>query len=183
MLCQIEGDSLAVKKALITVSCRLQDFPPAGRPQMGWTLPHEAIPQETFHNVRGAFTRQNSVLPPMPAASVTYASGGYPFSTEAERVPTLASRTEQEVVVYRLLCSNDRVGGVIGKGGTIVKALQNETGASISFGGSMAECDERLITISAIEVCLSAINFHQCFFLNICMVLGVIIRFSLACFA
>lgn len=150
-LIEIEGDSLAVKKALITVSCRLQDFPPAGRPQMGWTLPHEAIPQETFHNVRGAFTRQNSVLPPMPAASVTYASGGYPFSIEAERVPTLASRTEQEVVVYRLLCSNDRVGGVIGKGGTIVKALQNETGASISFGGSMAECDERLITISAIE--------------------------------
>lgn len=106
--------------------------------------------------------RLNPVLPPMPVGSVTYGSGGYPFSTEAGRVPTLASRTEQEVV-YRLLCSNDRVGGVIGKGGTIVKALQNETGASISFGGSVAECDERIITISALEVCLTAITFNLFF--------------------
>lgn len=162
MLCQIEGNSLAVKKALITVSRRLQDFPPTGRAQTSWTRPYEAIPQETFHNMRVDLPQLNPVLPPMPAGSVTYGSGGYPFSTEAGRVPTLASRTEQEVV-YRLLCSNDRVGGVIGKGGTIVKALQNETGTSISFGGSVAECDERIITISAMEVCLTAIAFNLFF--------------------
>lgn len=47
------------------------------------------------------------------------------------------------------------LGGVIGKGGTIIKALQNETGASITIGATVAECDERLITVAALEVGLS----------------------------
>jgi poly(rC)-binding protein 2/3/4 len=55
-------------------------------------------------------------------------------------------------VVFRILCNNDRVGGVIGKGGNIVTALQNETGATISIGPKVAGCDERLITVTASEV-------------------------------
>lgn len=87
----------------------------------------------------------------MPAGSFTYASGGHPLLREAERAPTLDLRTQPQEVGFRLLCSSDRVGGVIGKGGTIVRALQNETGASIIVGAPVPECDERLITITAIE--------------------------------
>ncbi|GFS32732.1 RNA-binding KH domain-containing protein [Actinidia rufa] len=114
----IEGDMLAVKKALVTVSRCLQDSPLVDRVKMTGNRPLEAIPLETLPDLLVDLPLQrSSVLPPMPASSVNYASGG----------------------------------GVIGKGGTIVRALQNETGASISVGGSVADCDERLITITAME--------------------------------
>ncbi|XAR72411.1 hypothetical protein NMG60_11019037 [Bertholletia excelsa] len=50
-----------------------------------------------------------------------------------------------------LLCPSDKVGGIIGKGGTIVKALQKEAGALITVGPTLDGCYERLITIAAIE--------------------------------
>nr|KYP61193.1 KH domain-containing protein At4g18375 family [Cajanus cajan] len=54
-------------------------------------------------------------------------------------------------VTFKILCSNDRVGAIIGKGGSIVKALQNESGATISFGPSVDACEDRLVTITASE--------------------------------
>ncbi|PSS02785.1 KH domain-containing protein [Actinidia chinensis var. chinensis] len=149
---EIEGDMLAVKKALVTVSRCLQDCPLVDRVKMTGNRPLEAIPLETLPDLLVDLPLQrSSVLPPMPASSVNYASGGRTLSIEAERTSTLDSRTHQEEIAFRLLCYHDRVGGVIGKGGTIVRALQNETGASISVGGSVADCDERLITITAME--------------------------------
>ncbi|KAM2027585.1 hypothetical protein ACFX1T_019857 [Malus domestica] len=37
-------------------------------------------------------------------------------------------KPSQEVLTFRLLCPEERVGGVIGKGGTIIKTLKQETG-------------------------------------------------------
>ncbi|KAL6964217.1 hypothetical protein U1Q18_035275 [Sarracenia purpurea var. burkii] len=149
---EIEGDIPSVKRALVAVSRCLQDCPPVDRVKMTGSRHLEAIPRETLHDFRMDLPPpRSSVLQPMPDNSVTYASRGRPLSIEAERSSTLDSRSQQQEVVFKLLCSNDRVGGVIGKGGTIVKALQNETGASISVGASVAECDERLITITAKE--------------------------------
>ncbi|PSS19222.1 KH domain-containing protein [Actinidia chinensis var. chinensis] len=149
-LIEIEGDVLAVKKALLTVSGRLQDCPPVDRPKTSGRQPIKAIPQGPLPGLHRDLPQRCSILPPMPDGSVTYVCG-HPFSIEAERVPTLASRTQPQEVVFRLLCSNDRAGGVIGRGGTIVKALQDETGASINVAGPVAGCDERLITITAME--------------------------------
>ncbi|KAL6218349.1 hypothetical protein ACLB2K_011563 [Fragaria x ananassa] len=117
---EIEGDILAVKKALVAVSARLQD-----------------CPRDTLPEIR-------VVISSLPSSS--YVSG---VSVEAESIPTLDARTLQQEVTFRILCANDRAGGVIGKGGAIVRALQNETGATISVGGSVADSDERLITITA----------------------------------
>ncbi|XP_004290406.1 PREDICTED: poly(rC)-binding protein 3-like [Fragaria vesca subsp. vesca] len=119
---EIEGDILAVKKALVAVSARLQD-----------------CPRDTLPEIR-------VVISSLPSSS--YVSG---VSVEAESIPTLDARTLQQEVTFRILCANDRAGGVIGKGGAIVRALQNETGATISVGGSVADSDERLITITASE--------------------------------
>ena len=149
---------MAVKKALVTVSGRLQDCPPVDRPKTSGRQPIKAIPQGPLPGLHRDLPQRCSILPPMPDGSVTYVCG-HPFSIEAERVPTLASRTQPQEVVFRLLCSNDRAGGVIGRGGTIVKALQDETGASINVAGPVAGCDERLITITAMEVSHVAINF------------------------
>lgn len=49
--------------------------------------------------------------------------------------------------VYRILCPSKKIGGVIGKGGNIVKALREETRAKISVSDSVLGSDERVIII------------------------------------
>ncbi|XP_050145611.1 KH domain-containing protein HEN4 isoform X2 [Malus sylvestris] len=145
---EIEGDILAVKKALVAVSGCLQDCPPIDKTRMTGSRP-EAVPRETLPDLRlDQLSQRNSMLN-LPISSMSYATGVRPSSIEAERIPTL--ETKQQEVSFRILCANDRIGGVIGRGGSIVRALQNETGASISIAASVAECDERLITVSASE--------------------------------
>lgn len=49
--------------------------------------------------------------------------------------------------VYRILCPSRKIGGVIGKGGSIVKALREETQAKITVADSVSGSDERVIII------------------------------------
>ncbi|XP_077243928.1 KH domain-containing protein At4g18375-like isoform X2 [Tasmannia lanceolata] len=51
----------------------------------------------------------------------------------------------------KILCSTERIGGVIGKGGCNVKQLQNETGASINVQDIIPDADERVIVVSSTE--------------------------------
>lgn len=151
---QIEGDVLAVKKALIAVSRRLQDCSSVEKTRIIASKPVEALPHETFSDLHlDLVTQRNSGLHAMPSSSINYASGVHAVSLDVDRVPALETKTLGQEVIFKILCSNDRVGGVIGKGGAIVRALQNDTGAGISVGASIANCDERVITISASEVC------------------------------
>ncbi|KDO53984.1 hypothetical protein CISIN_1g009173mg [Citrus sinensis] len=124
----------------------------------------EALSIETQHRLFGAVSQEilpdlhvdilsqrNSVLTTAPSSSISYVSAVRPLSLESDRVATLDARTQQQEVSFRILCSNDKVGAVIGKGGTIIRALQSEAGAFISVGATMPECDERLITVTASE--------------------------------
>ncbi|GFZ15898.1 RNA-binding KH domain-containing protein [Actinidia rufa] len=49
--------------------------------------------------------------------------------------------------VYRILCHSKKIGSVIGKGGSIVKALREETQSKITVADSVAGSDERVIII------------------------------------
>lgn len=138
-LVEIEGYVLALKKALVAVSRRLQDFPVVDKTKMIGSRPLESVRHETAPDFHLDVPMQSSMVSSMPNNSY------------ADRDPTLDSSRMQDEVIYRILCSNDKVGGVIGKGGSIIRALQSETGASISIGASVADCGERLITITALE--------------------------------
>ncbi|XP_043709876.1 KH domain-containing protein HEN4-like isoform X2 [Telopea speciosissima] len=148
---ELTGNILAVKKALVAVSGRLQACPPTEKARSIASGP------ETIHH--GSFPDPHGELPPLrsslftrtSSSSIDYASRGRPLSTDVDRIPTLNPKKTEQEVLFRLLCSNDKIGGIIGKGGVIVRALQNETGASISCGASVAEADERIITVSAME--------------------------------
>ncbi|KAJ3694502.1 hypothetical protein LUZ60_009982 [Juncus effusus] len=55
-----------------------------------------------------------------------------------------------ETMTYRLLCNNDKVGGVIGKAGHVVKNIKNETGTDVVISELVpgSESDERMIALS-----------------------------------
>ncbi|XP_027339729.1 KH domain-containing protein HEN4-like isoform X2 [Abrus precatorius] len=176
---EIEGKVSSVKKALVAVSQRLQDCPPVDRAKVVGSKPYEmvqhealvALPRETYTAApRETFTAapretlnavsresvdhmllRSSTLSTLSSTSNSYATGVHSLPVEVNRVSSLEPRTLQQEVTFRILCPNDRVGGVIGKGGSIVRALQSETGTMISIGPAVAECEDRLITITASE--------------------------------
>ncbi|XP_076894515.1 KH domain-containing protein HEN4-like [Bidens hawaiensis] len=121
---EIEGDILAIKKALLAVTGCLQERSYAHKAKTVLGGPHHAVSQETIIN---GHTDISSV------------------SSDGDTCPP------QQEIVFRMLCSSDRVGSVIGKSGSIIQALQNESGANISFSGPVAGCDERVITITSKE--------------------------------
>ncbi|KAI4316061.1 hypothetical protein L6164_024078 [Bauhinia variegata] len=49
-------------------------------------------------------------------------------------------------VVFRLLCLTSKIGSVIGKGGTIISEIRQETGVKVKVEDTIPGCDERVIT-------------------------------------
>lgn len=56
-----------------------------------------------------------------------------------------------EDTVFRILCPGSKIGSVIGKGGSIIKSLRQETRAKIKIVDAVPGVDERVIIISCSE--------------------------------
>uniref|UniRef100_A0A0E0LJY3 K Homology domain-containing protein n=1 Tax=Oryza punctata TaxID=4537 RepID=A0A0E0LJY3_ORYPU len=52
---------------------------------------------------------------------------------------------------FRLLCPVTLAGGLIGKNGMVIKAIEVNSGASVDVGATVHRCMERAITVSALE--------------------------------
>ncbi|XP_027932391.1 KH domain-containing protein HEN4 [Vigna unguiculata] len=163
---EIEGRVSSVKKALVAVSQRLQDCPPVDRTKIMGSKPYEmvqyeaidALPREALtavtavpHETIDRLPLRSSALSSLSSCSNSYGTRVHSLPAEVNRVSSLEPKALQQEVTFRILCSNDRVGGVIGKGGNIIRALQSETGARIIIGPSVAGCEDRVITITASE--------------------------------
>ncbi|KAL6601213.1 hypothetical protein ACP70R_044433 [Stipagrostis hirtigluma subsp. patula] len=143
-LIHISGNFSAVQKALLAVSTCLQDNPrpdtsniPAGRafgPPGGVTGCPAGIDP---HSQRGYLPPH---IPDYHTRNYSSNAGG----------PGPRFFVEQEIV-FRMIILNDMVGSIIGKGGSTIRALQSETGASIKILELIADSDERVIAISARE--------------------------------
>ncbi|XP_054798133.1 KH domain-containing protein HEN4-like [Prosopis cineraria] len=57
-------------------------------------------------------------------------------------------RPSQEMLTFRLLCYAERVGSIIGKGGAIIKTVQQETASEIKVIESESDSEDRIIVIS-----------------------------------
>ncbi|KAG9157402.1 hypothetical protein Leryth_010247 [Lithospermum erythrorhizon] len=148
---EVEGDITAVKKALIALARCLQDCP-VNKGRIGGGRSFEQPQQEASFDPRMDLPmHRGSIAPPVATSSNGFSSGGQSMSVEGERAPMMDSRASIREVVFNILCPNDRVGGVIGKGGSIVKNFEIETGTAVSVGPVVAESAERLITISSME--------------------------------
>lgn len=146
---EIEGDVMAVKRALLGVSAQLQECSQAEKLSIKQNRPLESISQSAGHDFRADLPPHQTPLS-LTTSSYTSAVVGRSSSSEADVLSTSKSNLQQEVV-FRILCSNDRVGGLIGRGGSIVQGLEEESGASIHIGSTVANCNERMVTISSME--------------------------------
>ncbi|RDX73005.1 KH domain-containing protein HEN4, partial [Mucuna pruriens] len=150
---QITGNFTAVKKALLSVSSCLLDnvansgaFKPSGPGGLHGTAPAQVDPYP-----------QRGYAPSGPHAPGHH-SRGYSFPSPESAGPAHRMFVEEEVV-FKLLCHHDKVGSLIGKGGSVVRTLQNETGASIQIVEAGPDSDERVVVISAREACNLCVIF------------------------
>ncbi|MQL85911.1 hypothetical protein Taro_018437 [Colocasia esculenta] len=147
-LIHITGSFSAVRKALLAVSGCLQD-----------NL------KTDISNFMASKSLGGSPLGAGPAAHMErFPQRGYPTGLHpSDYHPRYSSHLGLEIhassqrkvleedVLFRMLCTNDKVGSIIGKGGSIVRALQSDTGASIKIVDAILDSEERVIAISARE--------------------------------
>lgn len=109
-----------------------------------------------FSAVRKALLSVSSCLQVSPGANTvnsaaTRSSGMSLHGTGTENIEANHRMVTEEEVVFRLLCQVDRIGSLIGKGGSIIRLLQSETGASIKIADSAPDSEETVVVISARE--------------------------------
>ena len=100
----------------------------------------------------------SSTAPVVGITPVIPAFGGYKGDVAGDW-PSIPRRDESAAKEFslRLLCAAVNVGGVIGKGGGIIKQIRQESGAFIKVDSSNSGAeDDCIITVSAKEVISSS---------------------------
>ncbi|KAM0906455.1 hypothetical protein ACQ4PT_016761 [Festuca glaucescens] len=144
-LLQVSGDPMVVRKALLQVSSRLHDNPSRSQQHLASSLT-QPFPV-------GSRLGSSSNAPVVGITSMVSPYGGYKGDMVGNWPSIYQPRREESSAKefsLRLLCAPANVGGVIGKGGGIIKQLRQESGASIQVDSSSAE-DDCIITVSAKE--------------------------------
>lgn len=70
--------------------------------------------------------------------------------------------SKSEELIIRVLCPFDKIGRVIGKGGSTIKSIRQDTGARIEVDDNKTDRDDCLITVTASEVSCSFLAFSFC---------------------
>ncbi|KAF8028413.1 hypothetical protein BT93_E1119 [Corymbia citriodora subsp. variegata] len=146
---QITGEIEAVRKALLLVSQQLSENVPRD---------NEASPANTTGQSSNsschALNRSAAVQGAAKSSSSTRDGRGY-RSTVRPMMPKFNEgglvgqmRPPKEVLCFRLLCSSERVGGIIGKGGNVVRALEQDTGCEIKVVEGLSDAEDRIVAIS-----------------------------------
>lgn len=141
---QISGSFPDVKKALLSVSNFVQDSRRVDAHKANVTKSSGVVVQGNPYPPAAEPFHQRGYAP-------GYHSRGYSSGPGHETVGGRNRMFYEEEVVFKLLCHLDKVGSLIGKGGSIVRTFQNETGASIKIADILPDSEERIVVISARE--------------------------------
>ncbi|KAM1009650.1 hypothetical protein FF1_045063 [Malus domestica] len=145
-LVQISGEAPLVKKALFQIASRLHD-----NPSRSQHLLTSSVPMYSGGSLMGP-----SGGPPLMGIAPMMGpyGGGYKGDVgDWSRSLYSAPRDEASSKEFsiRLVCPTANIGGVIGKGGTIINQIRQDSGAVIKVDSSATEGDDCLITVSAKE--------------------------------
>ncbi|XXG74736.1 hypothetical protein AAC387_Pa07g3382 [Persea americana] len=167
---QITGDAENVNKALFAVSAIMYKFPPKEEISLDATVPELSpsiiIPADVpIYPTGGLYAGADAMVPPtgsippvVPAPhiselhSYTDAGTAWPVYTSAlPAVPAYSGPSRSEELVIQLLCPSDRLGRVIGRGGSSIKSVRQESGARVDVGDPRADSEQCVITVTSTE--------------------------------
>ncbi|KAF8406158.1 hypothetical protein HHK36_008238 [Tetracentron sinense] len=159
-LVQLTGGLDAVRKALQSVSQQLLENPPRDRDSFpGKPIGPSSNPFDPPLHKPGAYPTPNYHFPAQGAPYATGPHDGADYHSIAhpsipqfhESVIPSRIKPSQDILTLRLLCHNEKVGVVIGKGGTIIKTIQHETGCNIKIMEGVPDSEDRIIVVSGPE--------------------------------
>lgn len=164
---QITGDSEDVKKALFAVSAIIYKFPPKEEIPLDTNVseipPSIIIPADMpIYPASGFFGSADPVVPPRSGPPLIDAHApelplpgyGDTGSMWPVVVPSYGGASRSEELTIRVLCPSDKIGRVIGKGGSTIKSVRQASGAHIEVDDtkvSKDKCKECLIKIITTE--------------------------------
>ncbi|XP_057972900.1 KH domain-containing protein HEN4-like [Malania oleifera] len=156
-LVQITGGLDAARKALQLVSQQLlenaprdhESFPASSTGSSSHSQGHPLPRLEGFPPTSFPFPAQGASFVAGPRDGVDYHSAA-PSLIPKFHESGVAGRMKppQDILIFRLLCPDDKVGSIIGKGGTIIKQVQLDTGCEIKVLEGVADSEDRIIVIS-----------------------------------
>nr|GMD94687.1 KH domain-containing protein HEN4-like [Ipomoea batatas] len=141
-LVQISGQHGAVKKAIESISQQLLESSP---------LEQDPLPANASGPSSQPFGHRSSSQDSHPRPNNPFNGPRPPYSTgyhDGETGFRGQMNPPQDALTFRLLCPDEKVGGVIGKGGSIIKTIQHETGCEIQVLEGAADSEDRIIAIS-----------------------------------
>eukprot|EP00250_Pteridium_aquilinum_P023021 c2606_g1_i1 orf=247-2235(+) len=160
---QIVGDASAVKKAIRVVAERLYENPAQEQIQFSSLAPPRAaggrafspedidIPPRNIANARRNadlhHQRHFASYSDMETSNSSYSRDVHSGTTDVGW-PTRAVKDE---LVFRILCPNEKIGGIIGRGGNIIRGLQEDIGVRIKVLEPVPGSAERIIVIVSVE--------------------------------
>eukprot|EP00250_Pteridium_aquilinum_P016424 c23097_g2_i1 orf=376-2331(-) len=154
---QIVGDANAVRKALHLVSTQLVENPPRERhpgasrsPSRGAFLSEDS-PYQPALNSRGSYNNAGQHQKNLPLSHSDFGAGAGAMGGHFHGSGNARPDAQDDDLVFRILCPREKIGGIIGKGGSIVRTLEEEIGVSINVCGAVPGSDERVVIISSIE--------------------------------
>ncbi|KAH9625974.1 hypothetical protein KSS87_022374 [Heliosperma pusillum] len=151
---QITGVGDAVKRAIKSVSQQMIENSNAD---------HDSVPSNSSgpatHSRSHPVSRLDSQSSrPLPFRGVPLGSGFRDNADLRSNGPPLPLRFHEHImpnqidvpaaVTFRLLCPDEKVGIIIGKGGSIVKTIKHETGCEINVLEGIPEEEERVVVVS-----------------------------------
>lgn len=148
MTFQITGEAAVVRKALYQIASRLHDNPSRSQHLLSSAVPN-AYPSG------GSLMGATAGAPVMGLTPLVGPYGGYKADSgdwSRSFYPAPRDDSSSKEFSIRLVCPTANIGGVIGKGGTIINQIRQESGAGIKVDSSAAEGDDCIILISAKEV-------------------------------
>ncbi|KAI4337543.1 hypothetical protein L6164_015946 [Bauhinia variegata] len=145
-LIQITGGVEVVRKALQSVSQQLLENPP--RDQESLPVNPTGLSSRSFGPNR-SFAAQGGPYTVASRDISDFHSAPHP------RIPKLHEgaihgrhQPSQEMLTFRLFCHAERVGNIIGKGGAIIKIIQQETASEINVIEGISDPEDRIVVIS-----------------------------------
>lgn len=153
---QISGGIDVVKKALELVFQQLMENSPHDKDAVA-----SSMTAQSSHSSGQSLSKAHEY----PLGSSSFNTHGGPYSMPRDvgnfhsSAPSLALKQYEislpgrikpshEILSFRLLCPSERVGNVIGKGGTVVKTLQQETGCDIKVVEGAPDLEDRIILVA-----------------------------------
>lgn len=153
---QITGEVDAVRKALHSVSLQLLENLPRD---------HDSFPANLTgpsSHLYGQPRPRPETFPPwnrsFVAQGAPYADGPHDVDYHSAAPPLIPKfheggihgrmKPSLEILTFRLLCPADRVGVVIGKGGTVIKTVQQDTGCEVKVIEGVSNSEDRVIAVS-----------------------------------